>query len=309
MKIGIMTFSVSSDCEKSKDPNEPLLGADLLQETAEKRGIKVTRLNYEDIVIKVGTENKIYLDGESLDELEDQDAFIIRAGFSGDPSVQKAFINALKSKSKVVINGGNSIAIAKNKIDTLLTLSEKGIPVTESYIVQNTKHIDEIIDEIKFPLILKLPFGSLGVGVLIAKDRETLNPMLDMLLSRDYSDPIMIQPYYKEAKNKDKRVWIINNEIIGVMQRTASKDDFRSNLYQGGSAQEAALTEEERTVALNAVKALNLNFAGVDLIETEEGTKVLEVNSNPFYKGIMEATGINIPDLLIDYAIKLVEQS
>jgi ribosomal protein S6--L-glutamate ligase len=117
---------------------------------------------------------------------------------------------------------------------------------------------------------------------------------------------ILLQKYLKETKGSDIRVFILNNEIIAVMQRIPAKGDFRSNIHQGGRMKKVTLTNQEKQLALNATRVLGLKLAGVDLMRARKEPLVLEVNASPGFEGLEKITGINIARKIIDFATTLM---
>lgn len=115
-----------------------------------------------------------------------------------------------------------------------------------------------------------------------------------------------MQEYVREAKGKDIRVFVVGNKVVAAMERKAKKGEFRANFHLGGSICVTDLSQEERKFAICATRALGLDYAGVDILRTKDGAKVLEVNSCPGLEGISQATGINVAEHIIKYAVKKV---
>lgn len=231
---------------------------------------------------------------------------IVKANPSGENMrFKSAMIRQFEMTGVKVINKELAVMRAKNKLRTFQTLSKANVPMPKTYVVSHADYIDDVISDMSsFPIILKAVSGSHGKGVSIIESKRGLKSIIEMITKDDASQPFLIQEYVKESKGKDIRVFIVGKNIVGAMERIASrKGEFRSNFHLGGRVRIADLSDDEKTVAHKAVKACGLDFAGVDIIRTKNGPKVLEVNANPGLEGITLATGRDIAGELIQYAV------
>lgn len=185
-------------------------------------------------------------------------------------------------------------------------LTKNNIPIPKTYILNSSRHIKEISEDIgSFPIIIKSLSGSHGSGVSIVESKRGLKSLLDLLTNSNGSEPIMIQEYIRESSGKDIRVFIVGKRIIGAMERIATKKgEFRSNFHLGGRVRVAEMSRKEKDVAFAAIRACGLDIAGVDILRTKKGPKVLEVNSNPGLEGITQATGRDIAGEIIKYTVQ-----
>jgi ribosomal protein S6--L-glutamate ligase len=149
------------------------------------------------------------------------------------------------------------------------------------------------------PIVLKLLSSTQGKGVLLAETRKAAERLVDAF--RGVEANFLVQEFVEEAGGADIRVFVIGNKVAGAMKRQAAKGEFRSNLHRGGTASPVKLSAAERDIAKDAAKVLGLKVAGVDLLQTADGPKVLEVNSSPGLKGIEAATGKDIAGLVIEH--------
>jgi ribosomal protein S6--L-glutamate ligase len=149
------------------------------------------------------------------------------------------------------------------------------------------------------PIVLKLLSSTQGKGVLLAETRKSAERLVDAFRGLDAN--FLVQEFVEEAGGADIRAFVVGGKVVGAMRRQAEKGEFRSNLHRGGTASEARLTPQERDVAREAAKVLRLEVAGVDLLQTREGPKVLEVNSSPGLKGIEKATGKDLAARIIEH--------
>lgn len=237
------------------------------------------------------------------------DVMIIRANVLDNIDMEVSTVKQLQLMGIPVVNHYLPIVRAKNKVRTLQILQHEGIPLPKTAVIHNVEYLDAAIDKLgTFPLILKIPHGSLGVGVSILESRRSLKSMVEFISVNLKNNLIIIQEYVKEAKGKDIRAFIVGGKIIAAMERRAKRGDFRANFSQGGNIALTDLSEEEQTIALKAAKAVGLHVAGVDIIRTSNGPKILEVNANPGLRGITQATGINVAEHIVRFAEKLVKQ-
>ena len=142
------------------------------------------------------------------------------------------------------------------------------------------------------PLIVKLLESTQGKGVVLAETKKAAESVIDAF--RGLKANFLVQSFVKEAAGEDIRCLVIGGKVVASMKRTGAEGDFRSNLHRGGTAKSVRITKEERETAVRAARAFDLNMAGVDLLRSETGPKVLEVNSSPGFEGIETSTGKNI---------------
>lgn len=148
-------------------------------------------------------------------------------------------------------------------------------------------------------MIIKLLEGTQGLGVVLAETKKAAQSVIEAF--HGLKARIIVQEFIKEAKGADIRAFVVDGEVIGAMKRKGKEGEFRSNLHRGGSAEVINLSRSEKSAALKAVKALGLSIAGVDMLQSERGPLILEVNSSPGLEGIEKATGINIAGIIIEY--------
>ena len=234
------------------------------------------------------------------------DVLIPRVSVSGNIDLEVSIVKQFKMMGIPVLNDYLPTTRAKNKLRTLQILTHRGIPVPRTLVVRKLEYLDEGIEKVGgYPVIIKSPFGSYGVGVAIAESRRSLYSSLDMTWANTSSSILLIQEYVAEANGCDFRAYVIGDKVIASMQRQAQKEDFRSNLHTGGEAKSVKLTTEEEHLAIRATQALGLDVAGVDLLRTKKGPVVMEVNANPGFEGLMAVSGVNIPEEMVRYTVAL----
>jgi len=151
-------------------------------------------------------------------------------------------------------------------------------------------------------LVVKLLESSQGKGVILAETKKAASSVISAF--QKLNAPFIVQDFVKDANGSDLRLFVIGGKVVASMIRSASDDDFRSNLHAGGKATKAKITLDERKIAKKAAKAMGLNVAGVDILRSNEGPKVLEVNSSPGLQGIESVNTVNVASLIIDYLEK-----
>lgn len=234
---------------------------------------------------------------------------IIRPYVFRDVDLEISTVKHLQLMDIPVVNRYLPIVRAKNKVRTLQMLSHDGIPIPKTVVIHSLDYLDSAIKKIgRFPIIMKMPHGSQGMGVSIIESNRSLRSMLDLITMSLKGNLIIMQEYVKEAKGKDIRVFVVGGKIVCAMERKAKRGEFRSNFHRGGSIALADLSEEEKSMAIKSVKSIGLDVAGVDIIRTVDGPKILEVNSNPGLEGITKATSVNVAEHIIRFAEKLVKQ-
>jgi len=140
------------------------------------------------------------------------------------------------------------------------------------------------------------------VGVVLGETRKSAESMIEAF--RGLNANFMVQEFIKEAGGSDIRCFVIGDKVVAAMKRTGKEGDFRSNLHRGGSAQLVRITPEERSTAVRSARIMGLNVAGVDLLRSNHGPVVMEVNSSPGLEGIEKATGKDVADLVIQFIEK-----
>ncbi len=272
-------------------------GSQRIRETARARGHEVEFL-YEPLFnFCFGLDEPILYDGKPFCGY---DVILARPTIVDEPSLHTVTADILKAAGYQVVNAMPTFSVSKNKLAQLMRLNEVNIPQPKSIIVRHPKNTEEAAKELDYPVIIKLAFGTGGKGVFLAKDFETLQPLVDYLILKD-RNPIIIQEFIAEAKCRDLRAFVVGEEVVAAMERVASQNEFRANAHRGGTGQEVELTDEEQELALAAANAFNLEIAGVDLIRSKRGPLVIEVNSNPGFEELEKATGIDVASKIVGY--------
>ncbi len=202
-----------------------------------------------------------------------------------------------------LVNGHGPIARAKNKLGCLQLLASRGIRIPETLISRYPRNLDKLMRLVSGPpLIMKLLRGTQGTGVIFAESRASVESMLETIWS--LGEDIMLQRFVAESKGRDVRALVIDGRARAAMRRIGREGEFRSNIHRGGVGQAVALPKDYERAAVAAVRAVGLDLAGVDLLESAEGPMVIEVNSSPGFQGLEAATGKNIAGMIVRAAIR-----
>lgn len=288
MKIGLLSR------------NANLYSTTRLKEAAEGRGHEVRVIDYLRCVMDITSHKPaIRYAGQ---ELEGYDAIIPRIGAS-HTFYGTAVVRQFEMMSVFPTNESQGISRSRDKLRSLQLLSRNGIGLPVTGIAHSTKDIDGLIELVGgAPLIVKLIEGTQGVGVVLAETRKAAESVIAAFRQLDAN--ILVQEFIKEAKGADIRAFVIGGRVVASMRRQGAPGEFRSNLHQGGYAEKIKLTPEERSTAVRAAKTMGLNVCGVDLLRSNHGPVVMEVNSSPGLEGIEQTTGIDVAGKVIEFIEK-----
>lgn len=236
--------------------------------------------------------------------LNDFDAVIPRIGAS-ITFYGAAVLRQFEMTGTYVVNSSLGLLKSRDKLKSLQHMSKFDIGMPKSCFAHSTQATEDLINSVGgAPLIIKILEGTQGKGVVLAESPKAAESVIDML--RGLNVHFLVQQYIAESKGADVRCFVIKDKVVATMKRQAVEGEFRSNLHCGGSATKVKITPEERATALKAAKVMGLKVAGVDLIRSDSGPLVLEVNSSPGLEGIEKTTGINVSSLIIEHIEKTV---
>jgi ribosomal protein S6--L-glutamate ligase len=198
------------------------------------------------------------------------------------------------------INESQAIARSRDKLRSLQLLSRHDIGMPPTVYTRQADHVAGCIEKVEGPpVVVKLLQGTQGVGVVLAESARAAESVIEAFHGLEQN--ILIQKFIREAKGADIRAVVVGRRVVAAMKRKAVAGEFRSNLHRGGSAKRVRLRHEYRRTALAAARVLGLRMAGVDLIKSDEGPMVMEVNSSPGLEGIQRATGVDVADAIIEH--------
>ncbi|MGJ8631951.1 MAG: 30S ribosomal protein S6--L-glutamate ligase [Glaciecola sp.] len=201
------------------------------------------------------------------------------------------------------VNESVAISRSRDKLRSLQLLSRKGIGMPRTGFANHPDKIDDLIKNVGgAPVVIKLLEGTQGIGVVLAETSKTAEAIIEAFMGLNAN--ILVQEYIKEAGGADIRCLVVGGKVIAAMKRQAAPGEFRSNLHRGGSASIVRLSPEERKTAVDAAKTMGLGMAGVDILRSNHGPVVMEVNSSPGLEGIEKATGKDVATMVIEHIIK-----
>ncbi len=193
-----------------------------------------------------------------------------------------------------------AIVRSRDKLRSMQVLARSGVDVPKTVFAKNPTQVTELIHHVGGPpVIIKLLEGTQGVGVVLAETIKTAKSTIEAFYGLRAN--FLIQEYIAESKGADIRAFVIGNKVVAAMKRQGAESDFRSNLHRGGEGFKITLTEEEEQTAIAAAKALGVRIAGVDLLQSDRGPLVMEVNSSPGLQGIEEISGVDVASLIVSY--------
>ncbi|WP_027967026.1 30S ribosomal protein S6--L-glutamate ligase [Halomonas halocynthiae] len=280
--------------------NRNLYSSRRLIEAAEARGHTVRVVDTLRCYMSIVSHDpSIHYRGE---ELEPFDSVIPRIGASVT-FYGCAVLRQFEMIGTHVLNDSVSIARSRDKLRSLQLLSRKGLGLPITGFAHSPDDIPDLITMVRgAPLVIKLLEGTQGIGVVLAETNQAAESVIQAFMGMKAN--IMVQEYIKEAKGADIRCLVIGDKVVAAMKRQAADGEFRSNLHRGGSASIIRITPEERSTAIRAAKAMGLRVAGVDLLRSNHGPVIMEVNSSPGLRGIEAATGKDIAGLIIEHLEK-----
>jgi len=205
------------------------------------------------------------------------------------------------------LNESVAISRSRDKLRSMQLLARKGIGLPVTGFAYSPDDVNDLIKMVGGPpLVVKLLEGTQGVGVVLAETYKAAESVIQAFMGLEAE--IMVQEFIKEAKGADIRCLVIGGKVVASMKRQAGEGEFRSNLHRGGQASLIRITPEERSTAVRAAKVMGLNVAGVDMLRSNHGPVVMEVNSSPGLKGIEAASGKDIAGQMIQFIEKNARQ-
>jgi len=236
------------------------------------------------------------------EQLEPFDAVIPRIGAS-ITFYGTAVLRQFEMMGTFPLNESVAVTRSRDKLRSLQLLARRGIGLPVTGFARAPDDIGDLIEMVGgAPLVAKLLEGTQGIGVVLCETRKAAESVVEAFMGLNVS--IMIQEYIKEAGGADLRCFVVGDKVVAAIKRQAKPGEFRSNLHRGGTAELIKITPQERSVAVRAAKIMGLNVAGVDLLRSNHGPLVMEVNSSPGLEGIETATGKDVAGIIIDFLEK-----
>lgn len=288
MKIGILSRK------------ESYYSTTRLKDAAAERGHEVEIIDYLATYMNITSRRpSIHYKGATLPKL---DAIIPRIGakrtFYGT-----AIVRQFETMGTYSINPSIAITRSRDKLRSLQLLAMKGVDMPITGIANYPSDLNDLIKIVGgAPLVIKLIEGTQGVGVVLAETKKAAESVMQAFMGVNAN--IIVQEYIKESQGSDIRCFVVGEKVVAAMKRTAEPGEFRSNIHRGGTAKPVKLSKAEKDAAVKASKVMGLGCAGVDLLRSDRGPLIMEVNSSPGLEGIETATQINIAELIIKHLEK-----
>jgi len=270
-----------------------------LVEASEERGHSIDILNTLRCTVNIASHRPtVVYNGETLSGYE---AIIPRIGASVT-HYGLAVLRQFEMAGVWPLNESVAIGRSRDKLRSMQILAKYGLGLPVTAFAHDPKQTDEVLKMVGgAPAVIKLLEGTQGIGVVLGETEKSAKSVIEAFRGANVN--ILVQEFIKEAGSTDIRILVIGGKVVAAMQRTGAPGDFRSNLHRGGSAKQVKITPEERSTAVRAAKAMGLNVCGVDILRSNHGPVIMEVNSSPGLEGIENATGKDVAGQIIDFIV------
>ena len=277
--------------------NRNLYSHKRLMEAAEAGGHRIDVINTTQCYANITSDSPQLLYRGAI--LDDYDAVIPRIGAS-ITFYGLAVLRQFEMMGVWTLNESEAIGRARDKLWALQIMSRLGIGLPVTGFANSARRSEDLIRMVGGPpVVIKLVEGTQGLGVVLGETMPSAKSTFEAF--REAKINILVQEFVKEAGGADIRAFVVGDRVVGAMKRQSGPGEFRSNLHRGGTAEEIAVTPEERWAAVRACRALGLNVAGVDMLRSSRGPVLIEVNSTPGLEGIERATGEDIAGQIISF--------
>lgn len=284
--------------------NPKLYSTQRIVETARERGHEIRTLDVLRCYMNITSHNpEIHYKGEVLNGF---DAVIPRIGASVT-IYGTAVLRQFEMMGVYPLNESQGITRSRDKLRALQLLSRKGIGLPVTGFAHKPDDIEDLIKIVHgAPLVIKLLQGTQGIGVVLAETQKAAESVIESFFGLKAN--VLVQEFIEEAGGADIRCFVIGEKVVAAMKRQAKEGEFRSNIHRGGTSSLVKITPEERSTAVRAAATMGLNVSGVDILRTNHGPVVIEVNSSPGLEGIENATGKDIATMIIQFLEKNARQ-
>ncbi len=267
-----------------------------LKEEAEKRGHEVRVINYAKCYVTIESRHPVVrYEGEDLSDID----VVIPRITAGLTKYGGSIVRQFEIQG--VFTTTNSIALvrSRDKLRSMQLLARAGAGIPKTVFARETADLDDVIEQVGgAPVIIKVARGTHGNGVVLAETRKAAQAVMQAFYVEGVS--FLVQEFIEESAGTDIRAFVVGGQVVASMERRSLDDDFRSNLHQGGTGKSITLSDLERRTAQKAAKAMGLSICGVDMMRSNRGPLVLEVNASPGF-GIEKVTGQNVAEKILEY--------
>ena len=285
--------------------NKNLYSTRRLVEACQERGHEVQVLDVLRCYMNITSMRpSIHYKGDLLDGF---DAVIPRIGASVT-FYGTAVLRQFEMMGVYPLNESVAISRSRDKLRSLQLLARDGVGLPVTGFAHRPDDVEDLMKMVGgAPAVIKLLEGTQGIGVVLAETRKAAESVIEAFMGLKAN--ILVQEFIKEAGGSDIRCFVVGGKVVAAMKRQSKEGEFRSNLHRGGTAQLTKITPQERATALRAAKVMGLNVCGVDILRSNHGPVVMEVNSSPGLEGIEHATGKDIASMIIGYIEKEIAES
>ena len=292
MKIGILST------------NKNLYSTRRLVEAGIERGHEMPVINHKRCYMNITSHNpSIHFKGEAITGV---DAIIPRIGASVS-FYGTAVVRQFEMMGVYSVNESVAITRSRDKLRAVQLLSRRGIGLPVTGFANSPDDTEDLLQFVGgAPVVIKLLEGTQGVGVVLAETKKAAESVIEAFSGLKAN--FMVQEFIKEAGGSDIRCFVVGDKVVAAMKRQGKEGEFRSNLHRGGTAKLIKITPEERSTAVRSAKVMGLNVAGVDLLRSNHGPVVMEVNSSPGLEGIEKATDRDVAGMIIEFIEKNAKQ-
>ena len=277
--------------------NKNLYSTRRIFDAGTKRGHQVRVVDYLRCYMNITSRKPtVYYGGESLGKA---DALLPRIGAS-QTFYGTAVVRQFETMGCYCLNSSEAITASRDKLKSLQILAQAGINMPVTGYASHTMDIEGVIEKVgSVPLVMKLLQGTQGQGIVLAETRKAAESVMSAF--RQLEADILVQEFIKESSGTDIRALVVGNRVVAAMRRIAPEGEFRSNVHRGGKVEHVKLNPEEEKLAVVAAQVLGLRVAGVDLMRSNRGPLVLEVNSSPGLQGIETSSGVDVAGEIIRF--------
>lgn len=287
MRVGLLTRNENAWCASN------------LRKSFRRLGVEVFCFNFRDLLIKVQDEERFLVKGHDLkDHVSSILVRPIGRGSLEEVIFELDALHRLKANGVIVVNDPETIEVAADKYHTISKLKEKGVPVPETYVTMSPREALKASRSMGRRVVLKPLFGSRGIGLTLISNRDILERSARTLTFLRHV--LYLQEFIPHGES-DVRAFVIGGRVISAMRRVSKR--WKTNISQGAKPTPLKLSGELETITLKAAEALGCEIAGVDILEGPNGPLVVEVNSQPGWRGIQQVTPINISDEIAKYMV------
>jgi ribosomal protein S6--L-glutamate ligase len=277
--------------------NAKLYSHQRIIEAAQKRGHEIVPVDYLRCYMNITSKKpELRYLGEKLSGF---DAVIPRIAAS-HTFYGLAVLRQFEMMGVYPLNESVAIGRSRDKLRSLQILARDGVGLPVTAFANDTSRTNDVLEIVGgAPVVIKLLEGTQGIGVVLGETPKSAKSVIDAFHGANIA--ILVQEFIKEAEGKDIRAFVVGGEVIATMERSGAEGDFRSNLHRGGSSTQVVLSRAERATAVKAAKSMGLNVAGVDMLRSNRGPVVMEVNSSPGLEGIENTTGVDVAGAIVAF--------